>query len=144
MSYAEILKRATFENIEAVVLKCFLKKMLLKIYQISQENTQSLFLNKVQAQASNFIKKQTLAQVFSYESCKIFKNTFFIEDLRWLNIHDLLRVNEPSYFLLTIYANLIFRSCTFYLVKARNLILCNSSDFIKLLQVYFCGVQQVS
>ena len=39
MSYAEILKRATFENIEAVVLMCFLKKMLLKIYQISQENT---------------------------------------------------------------------------------------------------------
>ena len=144
MSYAEILKRATFGNIEAVVLKCFLKKMLLKIYQISQENTQSLFFNRVQAQASNFIKKQTLAQVFSCESGKIFKNTFFIEDLRWPNIHDLLRVNEPSYFLLTIYANLIFRSYTFYLAKARDLILCNSSDFIKLLQVYFGGVQQVS
>ena len=31
-----------------------------------------------------FIKKETLAQVFSCEFCEIFKNTFFIEDLRWL------------------------------------------------------------
>ena len=30
----------------------------------------------------NFIKKETLAQVFSCELCKIFKNTFFTEHLR--------------------------------------------------------------
>ena len=29
-----------------------------------------------------FIKKETLAQVFSYEFCKIFKNTFFTEHFR--------------------------------------------------------------
>ena len=29
-------------------------------------------------------KKETLTQVFSSEICKIFKNTFFIEHLRWL------------------------------------------------------------
>ena len=28
-------------------------------------------------QACNFIKKEALAQVFSYEFCEIFKNTFF-------------------------------------------------------------------
>ena len=28
--------------------------------------------------------KESLAQVFSYEFCEIFKNTFFIEHLRWL------------------------------------------------------------
>ena len=33
-------------------------------------------------QACNFIKKETLAQVFSCEFCEIFKNTFFTEHLR--------------------------------------------------------------
>ena len=43
---------------------------------------QSLFFNKVaglRLQACNFIKKKTLEQVFSYEFCKISKNTFFTE-----------------------------------------------------------------
>ena len=35
-------------------------------------------------QLSNFIKKETLAQVLSCEFCEFFKNTFFIEHLRWL------------------------------------------------------------
>ena len=33
-------------------------------------------------QACNFIKKETLAQVFSCEFCEIFKNTIFTEHLR--------------------------------------------------------------
>ena len=33
-------------------------------------------------QACNFIKKETLAQVFSCEFCKISKNTFFTEQFR--------------------------------------------------------------
>ena len=37
---------------------------------------QILFLIKLQALASNFIKKETLAQVFSCEFCEISKNTF--------------------------------------------------------------------
>ena len=37
---------------------------------------QSLFFNKVAGQACNFIKKETLAQVFSCEFCGISKNTF--------------------------------------------------------------------
>ena len=44
---------------------------------------QSLFLIKLQAlQACNFIKKETLAQVFSCEFCKISNNSFFTEYLR--------------------------------------------------------------
>ena len=45
---------------------------------------QSVFLNKIadQAWAYNFIKKETLAQVFSCEFWEISKNTFFIEHLR--------------------------------------------------------------
>ena len=38
---------------------------------------QGLFLIKLQAEAYNFIKKETLAQVFSCEFCEISKNTFF-------------------------------------------------------------------
>ena len=36
----------------------------------------------VKTQACNFIKKETLAQVFSCEFCEISKNTFFTEHLR--------------------------------------------------------------
>ena len=40
------------------------------------------FLTKLQASAFNFIKKETLAQVFSCGFCEICKNTFFTEHLR--------------------------------------------------------------
>ena len=72
---------------EAVAQRCSVKKVFLKISQNSQENTcaRVYFLTKLQtwglhlycAQACNFIKKYTLAQVFSCEFCEIFKNTFF-------------------------------------------------------------------
>ena len=41
------------------------------------------FLIKLQASASAcyFIKKETLAQVFSYEFCKISENIFFTDHL---------------------------------------------------------------
>ena len=38
------------------------------------------FIKKV-PKAYNFIKEETLAQVFSWEFCKIFKNTYFEEHL---------------------------------------------------------------
>ena len=40
----------------------------------------------------NFIKKETLAQVFSCEFCEISKNTFFIEHLRWLLKNGVLKL----------------------------------------------------
>ena len=53
----------------------FCKEGVLEISQYSQENicARVSFLIKLQA----FIKKDTLAQVFSYEFCKFSKNTFF-------------------------------------------------------------------
>ena len=42
---------------------------------------QSLFFNKLVGAASNFIKKETLAQVFSCETYEISKNIFFKEQL---------------------------------------------------------------
>ena len=43
---------------------------------------QRFFLKK--STASNLIKKETLAQVFSCDFCEISKNTFVTEHLRWL------------------------------------------------------------
>ena len=54
--------------------RCSLKKVFLKLSQNSQENEEN--------EACNFIKKETLAQVFSFELCDIFKNIFFTEHLR--------------------------------------------------------------
>ena len=47
----------------------FCEKGVLKNFTNSQENTC--------ARVSFLIKKETLAQVFPYEFCDIFKNTFF-------------------------------------------------------------------
>ena len=53
------------------------KKLFLEISKNSQENTCAIvsFLIKLH-QASNFIKKETLALVFLCGFCEIFKNTF--------------------------------------------------------------------
>ena len=56
---------------EAVPRRCSVKKMFLQISQNSQENTCT-----IEPQVCNFIKKETLAQVFSCEFCKISKNIF--------------------------------------------------------------------
>ena len=55
----------------------FCKKLFLELLQNSQENTcaRVFILMKLQ-EACNFIKIETLAQVFSCEFCKISKNTF--------------------------------------------------------------------
>ena len=53
---------------------------------------QSLFLNKAASTAYNFIKKETLAQVFSCEFCKIFKNPFLTEH-PWTTTSDYITLN---------------------------------------------------
>ena len=60
---------------EAVVHRCSVKKMFLKIFENLQKNP------------CDFIKQETLAQGFSFEFCEIFKSTFFIEHLWWLLLH---------------------------------------------------------
>ena len=58
--------------------------MSLEISENPQENTCMgvSFLIKLQAEAWNFIKKETLAQLFSCEFSEISKNTLFTEHLR--------------------------------------------------------------
>ena len=59
-----------FEQTEAVVHRGSVKNVFLKISQNSQENICARF-------CFNFIKKETLAQLFPCEFCKIFQNTSF-------------------------------------------------------------------
>ena len=68
--------------------------MFLEISQNSQARIS--FLIKLQAPACNFIKNETLAQVFSYAFCEISKNTFFTEHLRKTASVPLKTTNEPS------------------------------------------------
>ena len=59
------------------------KKVFINISQNSQENTcaKASFLIKF-PEVCKFIRKDALAQVFFYEFCEIFKNTFLTEQLR--------------------------------------------------------------
>ena len=59
------------ERVRSSRPEVFYEKVFLKISQNLQENTC----------ARIFINKETLAQVFSYEFCEIFKNTFFYRTL---------------------------------------------------------------
>ena len=77
--------------------------MFLKISQNSQENTCASvsFLIKLQAKAEvacNFIKKKTLAQVFSCAFWEMhFENTYFTEQLFHENSYRYLAVNLDKY-----------------------------------------------
>ena len=60
----------------------------LNILQNSQESAcaRASFSIKMQdAKMQDFVKKETLAQVFSRDFWNIFNNTFFIEHLLWLS-----------------------------------------------------------
>ena len=77
--------RASNSYLEAVVRRWSEKKVFLEIWQNSQENIGATVSYLIKLQTWGFIKKDTVAQVFSCEICEISKNTFiFIEQLRWL------------------------------------------------------------
>ena len=70
------MRNENIQGIEAFIRRCSVKKVFLKISQKLQENTcaRVSFLIKLQADACNYIEKETLAQVFYGEFCKIFQN----------------------------------------------------------------------
>ena len=74
---------------KAVTRRCSIKKVFLKIAQNLQKNTcaWASFLTKLQAEASDFIKNETLAQVSSCEFCEIFTNTFLKEHTEAASAH---------------------------------------------------------
>ena len=70
------------KQLEAVVQMCSVKKVFLEISRNSQEDVcaRASVLIKLQtwfaARFATLLKKEILAQVFSYEFCEISKNTF--------------------------------------------------------------------
>ena len=67
------------ETASGILLK---KKMFIKISQNSQENTciRASFSITFQVSACNFIKTETLVQVFSCEYCKKILKLFFVQN----------------------------------------------------------------
>ena len=59
-------------------------KAIRKSYNIHREKNlrRSLSLNKVASVQPDTLLKETLAQLFSWEFCDNFKNTFYVELLR--------------------------------------------------------------
>ena len=69
---------------EAFVRRCSVKTVLLEISLNSHENI-CAGVSFLQPQACNFVKIDSLTQVFFCEFCKhLSKNIFFTEHLRWL------------------------------------------------------------
>ena len=71
---------------EVVVQRCS-KEGFLKISQNLEENTCAgvSFYNRVEDLGpASIFEKETPTLVFFCEFCKIYKNNFFIENLRWL------------------------------------------------------------
>ena len=59
---------------------------------------QRVFFNKKLLKTCNFIKKDSVAQVFSCNCCEISKNTFFLEHLR-TTASESLKLNGHWFFL---------------------------------------------
>ena len=89
-------------------LGCVLSKSFSQKFHKNHRKTpvpESLFLKSCRSEACNFIKKETLAQVFSCEFYEISKNTYlhrtllvaastYRNDLRWVHFDDEPRVQE--------------------------------------------------
>ena len=84
MFYLRIERKIKYLS-EAVTRRCFVEKLLLEILQNSQENTcaRVSFLIKLQASTCNFIKKETLAQVFCILNCLLYH--LFLLDRNYLS-----------------------------------------------------------
>ena len=85
---------------EAVVQRCSVRKVFLEISPNSQENTCARVSFSIKLRPATLLKKETLAQVFSCEFCKISKNIFFTEHLWWLLLSSIgsIFTDLPWYF----------------------------------------------
>ena len=125
--------------------------MFLEISQNSQENTcaRVSFLIKLQVEVCNFIKKETLEQVFPCEFCKISKNTFFYRTLLvdCFYVFDVTGFQNTClgfylYFKINITKGV---SCSIYMVKLLlNLISCFSFKYIFGSLNLFCSLQSLT
>ena len=78
LAYATQYYTFVINHSKAVVQRCFVKKVFLKISINSQENPCARdFFNKVAGLKPTILLKQRLAQVFFSEFCENSKNTFY-------------------------------------------------------------------
>ena len=106
--FCKILRKSDLRSSRPEV---FCEKLYFEISQSSQESTctRVSFLKKF-----NFIKKATLARVFSREFCEISKNTFSTEHLQ-MTVSVIDRINKPKMAIIT---NVFKRSLKFSLRKS--------------------------
>ena len=71
---------------EAVIQRCYVKKVFLEISQTSQENTcaRVSFLIKWQAAPATLLKNRPWHRCFSVNFAKFLRTPFFTEHLWWL------------------------------------------------------------
>ena len=74
MTYTMVISKFTFNKIRTSRPEVFCKKGVLRNFT---KFTGKHLCQSLLPEACNFIKKETLPQVFSCEFCKISKNTFF-------------------------------------------------------------------
>ena len=93
-----------------------MKELFLQISQNSQEkNYMPVFFLSCRPQVT-FLNQRFLAQVFSYEFCGIFKNTFFTEYLRWM-----LFVNMLSFGLSSVTSAVSVTTLSMYLFAGKGM-----------------------
>ena len=73
--------------IEAVVRRCSVKKVHIKISQNSQKNTCARVSFLIKLQASILLKKRLWHRCCPLNSEKILRTPFFIEHLRWPQVY---------------------------------------------------------
>lgn len=82
---------------------CSREKLTEKFQILITSGKTTIFSGQQQSQANNFIKKETLAQVFSCEYSEMLQNIFLKEYVRWLLLVFIIRrkvfyIKRNSYF----------------------------------------------
>ena len=76
----------------------FLRTFFYRTHMVASADNHQIFFTNIRPEACNFIKKETLAQLFSFEFCEMFINNFFQNTSGWLLLINPFSVNFPIYF----------------------------------------------
>ena len=86
--------------------------------QIHSNTCAKAFYFRKLPEVCNFIKRETLAHVFSCEFCEIFKNTFFTEQLQVTDSD--IRMQVVVIYNLNLSLQFVAINCTFYLLSCHD------------------------
>ena len=123
------IQEQLFTGVVAAVCRCSTKQVLSKSSQYSHE---------IFTVFNKHFYKEIPTQMFPCKFCKIFKNNFFIEHLRWLLLQFLQIKDLPKNFAKF---NIMYRYWSPFLSSCRP-ITCN---FVKIeVQVFYCELCEIS